>query len=92
MATIIPNTFTTYLLSKEELLHGTILTTVQKQCVQNQIAYLAEQKLSLKYLPETPNVFLQQEAELQGQIIALKYLISLSENAEAEVNQSAINL
>ena len=83
------SSFVSYTLSADELTIGSTLTTLQKQCIQNQICSLAEQKLSLKYTPENPMLFLQQEAELQGQLNALKYLIILSENAEASLTQSA---
>lgn len=81
--------FVSYVMSQDEISIGSVLTTLQKQCIQNQICSLAEQKLALKYSPETPMLFLQQEAELQGQLNALKYLIILSESAEASLIQSA---
>ena len=76
-------------MDEQELLQGSILTILQKQCIQNQICFLAEQKLALKYSPENPMLYLQQEAELQGQLNALKYLITLSENAESALTPSA---
>lgn len=81
--------FVSYVMSQDEISIGSVLTTLQKQCIQNQICSLAEQKLALKYTPENPMLFLQQEAELQGQLNALKYLIILSESAEASLIQSA---
>ena len=81
--------FVSYVMSQDEISIGSVLTTLQKQCIQNQICSLAEQKLVLKYTPENPMLFLQQEAELQGQLNALKYLIILSESAEASLIQSA---
>jgi len=81
--------FVSYVMSQDEISIGSVLTTLQKQCIQNQICSLAEQKLALKYSPENPMLFLQQEAELQGQLNALKYLIILSESAEASLIQSA---
>ncbi len=83
------SSFISYSLSEQEVLIGSTLTTLQKECIQNQICSLAEQKLALKYIPENPMLFLQQEAELQGQLNALKYLITLSESAEASLIQSA---
>lgn len=81
--------FVSYVMSQDEVSIGSVLTTLQKQCIQNQICSLAEQKLALKYSPENAMLFLQQEAELQGQLNALKYLIILSESAEASLIQSA---
>jgi hypothetical protein len=92
MSTQISNTFTSYSLTSEELQQGSILTSLQKQCIQNQISALAEQKLRLKYDPVNPMTFLQEEAELQGQLIALQYLFTLSEAAEAQTNQASITL
>lgn len=86
MSTILPNIFTSYNLTKEESIHGTILTTAQKQCIQNQIALLATSKINLRYDPQLPHQFVQQEAELAGQLIALQYLITLSDSAESSLN------
>ena len=79
------SSFISYTLTEEETLFGSILATGQKQCIQNQISNLAEQRISLRYLPDAPMTFVQQDAELQGQIIALRYLITLSDNAEASL-------
>ena len=77
----IPNSFTSYALTPEEFKEGSVLNHNQLMCIQNQIAQLAEQKLSLKYNPANPMEFLQMEAELQGGLNALRYLLTLSENA-----------
>lgn len=86
MGTPATNSFTSYSLSEQEFIQGSFLSLLQKQCIQNQISSLAEQKLNLKYTPENPMSFLQVEAELQGGLNALRYLLTLSENAEATIS------
>lgn len=85
------SSFLRYDLTEEELLVGSILTTLHKQCIQNQIAEAAEQRISIRLDPQNPLASVQEDAELQGRIIALKYLITLSESAEAQLVQSAHN-
>lgn len=77
------SSFISYNLTEDEALFGSILSMGQKQCIQNQISNLAEQRITLEYTPDAPMKFVQQDAALQGQIVALKYLIALSDNAEA---------
>ncbi len=85
MAQLNPSSlFQSWILSPKELLQGSILTQLQKQCIQNQISAAAAEKTLLKYDPDSALKFLQREAELQGQIGALQYLITLSEEAEKQ--------
>lgn len=86
------SSFQSWVLSEAEILQGSILTTSQKQCIQNQIVSLAERKLNITFDPSNPLNFAQQEAELRGSIDALKYLLSLSESAEKEVGSGSIHL
>lgn len=74
--------FQRWKLTDEEELHGTILTTNQKQCIQNQIVQAAEEKIALTFDANNTLLFAQREAELQGRINALKYLIDCSNAAE----------
>jgi hypothetical protein len=90
----IPNhqsSFHSWLLTPQERTNGTILTTLQKQCIQNHICNLAEERISLPFTPNDPLTFQQRDAELQGQIGILKYLITLSEEAEKQATQLVIN-
>lgn len=80
------SSFRTFDLTQEEFTAGSMLNHLQEKCLQNQIAQLAEQKLALKYTPDSPLTFLQAEAELQGSINALRYLFTLSENAKTSAN------
>lgn len=82
MATMIVNSFTTYELTEEEELHGTILTTAQEQVLQNKRAMIAEEKLALEFDPERPKDFIQQDAYKKGQLDLITYLLDASEAAK----------
>jgi hypothetical protein len=79
---ILPNSFTRYSLTSEELQRGQILTPENSYVIQNLISDIAEEKLSLKYDPQNPIDFAQREAELQGQLGILKMLLELSYSAQ----------
>ena len=81
------NQFQSWNLTPEEFLQGGLLTSLQKQVVQNQIALLAAQKINLPFTPAEPLVFAQQEAHLRGQLDALSYLLVLSEEAESQLSR-----
>ena len=81
MATIIPSKFTKYNLTHDELLSGKILTDTQRMVISNLLADIASEKLTLKYDPLNPYLFVQQEAELQGQLGILDLLLTESDNA-----------
>lgn len=88
MATLDPaNRFQSFLLSPEERIQGSILNYLQIACIKNQIATLAMEKVNLPFL----DVNKQREAELQGSINSLEYLLSLSEAAEQEARERASN-
>lgn len=87
MATLNPtNQFQSWTLTPEEFLQGGLLTSLQKQVIQNQIASVATQKINLEFKPAQPLEFAQQEAHLRGQIDALSYLLTLSEEAERQLS------
>lgn len=86
MSLLLPSPFCSYQLSELEFNQGSILTTLQKQCIQNQISEAAIKKLNLKVDPLNPLSNLQQEAELQGTILSLQYLLTLSESAELKLS------
>ncbi len=85
---LIPNLFTKYELSPEETISGSILTTLNRACIQNLIADYAADKVSLKFDSTAPQIFVQQEAELQGKILILQHLLDLSDAAEKEASSS----
>lgn len=81
------NPFQSWVLSPEEILQGRILTSLQKQVIQNERAALACKRNALKFDPEHPLKFQQEDAELQGQIYILSDLLEMSSAAETIVNQ-----
>lgn len=83
------SSFLRYDLTNDERIVGSILTGLHKQCIQNQIAEAAEQRINIRLDPQNPLSAVQEEAELCGRILALKYLIELSDSAELELQQSA---
>lgn len=88
MARPIPTTFTSYQLSEEEQLKGQVLTTENYYVIQNLICQAAEDKLSLKFDPLQPAIFLQREAELQGQIGILRMLLEMSLSAQSTLRSA----
>lgn len=96
MATLSSNNlFQSWELSRQEYLTGSIFTNLQIQCIQNQVAQAMQQKTLLKFNPDNIIAYAQQEAELQGQIIALQFLLSTSEEAARELDpglESRVNI
>jgi len=83
MAQIDPhNVFQSWVLSPKEILQGSIFSGLQKQYLQNERAKLAHERITLSYDAEHPTKFMQRDAELQGQIGILTYLLEMSESAE----------
>jgi len=82
MSHVIQNTFSTYQLDEDELVQGTLLTTLQKQVIQTQIGTIADEKLRLEFDSDKPMQFMQQEAYKRGQLDALNYLLQASEALE----------
>lgn len=71
------SSFVKYTLTGDEKKAGSCFSSEQKAVIQNLIADLAEEKVSLTYDPQNPLQFTQREAELAGQIGILKYLLEL---------------
>jgi hypothetical protein len=84
MATLVSNTFTSYQLTDEEKVNGSMLTITQQQIIQTHIASIAEEKLALEFNVNDHLAFIQREAGLTGQMAALRWLLDVSEAAEAE--------
>ena len=78
MATLAQSSFTRYTLGKGEQIAGESLTPETAYVLQNLICDAAEEKLNLKLDPTNPMQFAQREAELQGQIGILKYILAQS--------------
>jgi hypothetical protein len=71
------SSFIKYNLTPSEYLEGCKFNLMQKSVIQNLISEIAEEKITLKFDPLTPSIFLQREAELAGQLSILKYLLDL---------------
>ena len=89
MAELISNTFTSYNLTDEEILQGSLLTITQRQIIQTNISMAAEEKLALEFDVTEPNKYIQKEAGLAGQIAALKYILDQADAAVAELEYRA---
>jgi len=87
MDTIIPNSFTAYVLTDEEVLQGGVFTSLQKQVLHNHLATEAENRLRLELNPEKVQEFIQAEAELKGKIQLLQYLLDVSDASEEELKR-----
>lgn len=89
MASLKISSFQSWNLTEQEILSGSILTTMNKCVIQNRIVEIAEEKLALTIEdPEKMAKYFQREAELQGQLLALNWLLHCSEAAESQFNQS----
>ena len=83
---LVVNSFSSYQLTDKQALEGAVLTSLQKQCIQNLLAINAEEKLTLEYDLSDPNTFIQQEAYKKGAIEILQFLLDSSEAANLELN------
>lgn len=63
--------FISYVLSPEELEMGCNFSSCQRQFIQNLISEYAHEKVKLTFKEENK----QREAELQGSILALQYIL-----------------
>lgn len=89
MATLDPNsTFQSWILSPEELKQGHIFSDTQRKAIQNYICQLANEKMNLTFIDENR----QRDAELQGAIGNLRYLLELSDSYQKELfDESRVN-
>lgn len=86
----IQTSFTRFELTQEEVKTGAVLNTVQLAVLQNYRADVAEQKLNLSVDTADVNKFIQEEAFLKGQLLAIQYLIDTSEAAEKLAVEEAL--
>jgi len=89
MAELLPNEFTSYKLNEQEQLEGSILTTTQKQVVQNQLAMCAAELLALEYDVGHPQSYIQQEAYKRGQIEMARYILASSDASQEALYPSS---
>lgn len=74
--------FTSYTFDSDaELTQAQSFTLLNEMFIQSEIASLAERRIAMLYDPENPMGFIQQDAEIKGQIGILEYLLDLSRNA-----------
>lgn len=86
MSSIIANSFTTYQLTEQEALIGSILTIAQTEVLQNRLSVTAELVLNLEYDSLNPVLFAAEQARLAGQIFLLREILDASQYA-IEMNQ-----
>lgn len=77
-----PTMFISHKLSSSEELTGTILTTLQKNVIQNHIAATLQLLFNLIPDPNNYSLFIQTESNYKGQIQAYQYLLDCSDAAE----------
>jgi hypothetical protein len=82
------NKFTSWEFTPIELKVAASFNDLQIKLMQSEIARAAEEKILLTYDPANPLAFVQREAELQGNINALEYLLSLSQSQSESDSQS----
>lgn len=70
--------FVSFRLTEEEEKIGSTFSPEQRAFIQNEVSVYAAAKLALTYDAQNPLSFAQQEAELQGKIGVLQYLLSLN--------------
>jgi len=73
------NLFESYELTPEEIVTATNFTVLQKAYIQNLLSEAAHGRLNLTYDHEHPEKFLQAEAEKQGEIGVLRFLLTINE-------------
>jgi len=91
MARLIDNEFTSYALSDEEQIQGSLLTITQRQVMQNHLAATAAEKIALEFDANNPTLFIQQEADMKGRISILNFILASSAAAEQEIINRNIN-
>jgi len=75
MSQLLSNRFTQFSHSSLEQLEGVNFTQLQREVIQNLISEAALEKVALLFNSNNPLQFAQQEAELQGKIEILEYLL-----------------
>ena len=83
MAELIPNLFTSWSMTDQEKLNGSILGELQTMCIQNEIVMYSSQKLKLELNPESGTSQFLEDAYLRGKIDALQDLLEESTASKA---------
>lgn len=78
MATFSENSFSSYDISEDEFLIGSMLTIQQRQVIHNKLVSAAEEKLALEFTPNNIPEYTQREASLAGEIAAYRAILDAS--------------
>lgn len=89
MANLTIGTFTHWNLSSAEILQGSILSSQQKQVLQNELAQIAEQIVNLEFDASNPVAFAQNDAHLKGQMSIIRFLLLRSDESEQQLKNLA---
>ena len=81
MPKLVPNSFTSYEFSEEEVTQACYLPELTKMYFESLRSRYSEEKLHLDYNPDSPLKFMQQEAELKGQLLLLDLILANHEEA-----------
>lgn len=87
-----PQSFNYIELTEQQQTEGQILSTNQKNVIQNQRAAIAEELLGLEFDPANQLKFVQQQSFLQGQLAVFKWLLDASTVAESVLVELAQRL
>lgn len=82
MSYMIPSPFTFVHMDEMEKLSGYALTQVHEDVIQNDLAEIAQQLLTLSFDAEHPTKFLQEQAYLKGQLEMLQNMLARSKEAQ----------
>lgn len=75
--------FSEFQLSTQEQVNGGLLTFDQRTLIANDRATVANMILNLQFDPLHPELFLQQDAHLKGQLAVYDFLFARNEESEA---------
>ena len=81
--------FISYNLTPQEVITGSQLSLLQRQCIQNIIASYATERIAREISVDNPLATVQADAKNKGQIEALQHLLDLSDAAEQAARDSA---
>jgi hypothetical protein len=83
------NRFQQFDFSAEEEIVASTFHELQLMWLQNLRADAAEQKLNLKFDPQNPQTFTQDEASLEGQIKILSHIMEVSAHNQEKLQAAA---
>jgi hypothetical protein len=92
MSSQVPNKFTSYQLSEEELTAGYMLSPANVMVVRNELSIAAESKLALVVDPNNIPAFVQAEAYYRGKIDFIEWLLAMNDQVTKEHLDSAASI